>query len=96
MMTAELIREIASNAAEKAAEQVAEKVAEKAVRATLTALGIDIDKLHEEQKVWAFARTMQQGTQRGFLAIFTGFLTSTAALIAGSVWYVFFNKPPHP
>jgi hypothetical protein len=94
-MTPEQVREIASNAAESAAEKVAEKAAEKAVRATLIALGIDVDKLHEEQRVWAFARTMQQGTQRGVFALITGFATTAAATIAGSAWYVFFNKP-HP
>jgi hypothetical protein len=86
-MTPEQVRDIAENAADKAAE--------KAVRATLIALGVNPDKLHEEQQVWAFARTMQQGTKRGALALFTGFLTALATAIAGSVWLLFFNKP-HP
>lgn len=62
---------------------------------TLLTLGIDADKLHEEQKVWAFARTMQQGTQRGVYAMITGFFTTVSAAIAGGIWLVFFNKP-HP
>jgi hypothetical protein len=40
-MTPEQVRDIAENAADKAAE--------KAVRATLIALGVNPDKLHEEQ-----------------------------------------------
>jgi hypothetical protein len=73
------------------AENVADKAARVAVRETLTSLGVNVDKLHEEQQVWAFARTMQQGTRRGTLALFTGFLSALATLVAGSVWYVF-NK----
>ena len=83
MMTPEQVREIAESAADKAAE--------KTIRGVLTALGIDPDKLHQEQRVWAFARTMQQGTHRGALALFTGFLTALSTLIAGAIWYVF-NK----
>ena len=78
---------------EMIAENAATRAAEKAVNATLTALGIDVANMIKEQKVWAFARTMQQGTHRGALALFTGFLTSLATLIAGAVWYVFFNRP---
>ena len=87
-MTPEQILDIANSAAEHAAE----KAADKAVRSLLVALGINPDKLHEEQQVWAFARTMQQGTHRGTLALFTGFLTGLSTLIAGAVWYLFFNK----
>ena len=100
MLTTEQVREIAREAAEAAAEKVAEntaekaaeKAAKKAIRAVLTALGINPDKLHEEQRVWAFARTAQQGTQKGVIALFTGFLSTVATLIAGAIWYFFFNK----
>jgi hypothetical protein len=85
-ITPEQVREIAENAADKAAE--------KAVRAMLTALGVNPDKLHEEQQVWAFARTMQQGTKRGARALFTGFLTALATLIAGWLWLAFGNRHP--
>jgi hypothetical protein len=45
---------------------------------------------------WAFARTMQQGTRRGALSLFTGFLSALATLVAGGVWYLFFKQtPPH-
>src|ERR1035437_4083056 len=87
-MTPEQILELAKSAAEHAAD----KAADKAVRNLLTALGIDAENLHKEQRVWAFARTMQQGTHRGAVALFTGFLTGLATLIAGMVWYLFFNK----
>jgi hypothetical protein len=86
-MSPEQIEAIAENAANKAADR--------AVRATLIALGIDVDNLHKEQRVWAFARTMQQGSSRGAMALFTGFLSTLAAMIAGAIWYLFFNKP-HP
>jgi methionyl-tRNA synthetase len=100
MLTADQVREIAERAAEKAAEKVAEKAADraadKAVTAIMTALGVNINKLTEEQKVWAFARTMQQGTARGALAMVTGLITALTTLVAGAVWYLIFNKPPHP
>lgn len=83
-MTSDQVTAIAENAADKAAE--------KAVRGMLTALGVDVDNLHKEQKVWAFARTMQQGSARGAMALLTGFLTALATLVAGSVWYLFFSK----
>jgi len=83
-MSPDQVREIAENAADKAAE--------KAVNNMLRALGIDVDKIHEEQQVWAFARTMQQGTRRGALALFTGFLSTLATLIAGAIWYFFSNR----
>jgi hypothetical protein len=76
-MSPDQVREIAENAADKAAE--------KAVNNMLRALGIDMDKIHEEQQVWAFARTMQQGACRGALALFTGFLSTLATLIAGGL-----------
>jgi len=65
-MTPEQVREIAENSARIAATDAAEK----AVRATLIALGVDIDNLHREQQVRAFARTMQQGTRRGAIGYF--------------------------
>lgn len=100
MLTQEQVRVIAEKAAEVAAEKVAETAAEKAaekaadraIRATLTALGINPDKLHEEQQVWAFARTAQQGTARTVRAAMTGFFSTLATLIAGAIWYLFFNK----
>lgn len=87
-LTAEQVRAIA--------EQAAEKAAKEAVRETLTALGVNMDKLHEEQQVWAFARTMHQGTRRGAFALYTGFLSALATLIAGAIWYVFSSHhSPH-
>ncbi|WP_315792210.1 MULTISPECIES: hypothetical protein [unclassified Bradyrhizobium] len=77
------------------AKEIAEAAAEKAVRQLLTSLGIDPDKLMEERKVWAFARTMQQGTSKGVAAMITGFATAFATTVAGSIWLIFFNKP-HP
>jgi len=44
-MTPEQVREIAENSARIAATDAAEK----AVRATLIALGVDVDNLHQEQ-----------------------------------------------
>jgi hypothetical protein len=35
---------------------------------------------------------MQQGTRRGAIAMFTGFLSTLATLIAGAVWYFFSNR----
>ena len=87
-MTPEQVRDIAENSARIAATDAAEK----AVRATLIALGVDVDNLHREQQVWAFARTMQQGTRRGAIALFTGFLSTLATLIAGAIWYFFSNR----
>jgi hypothetical protein len=82
----------ALRAAEVAAHRAAEVAADRAIDRVLTALGIDPTKLHEEQRVWAFARTMQQGANKGVFALFTGFLTALSTLIAGAIWYVFFNK----
>lgn len=84
-MTPDQVREIAENAADKAAE--------KAVTKMLTALGIDVNNLPEEQQAWAFLRNMHQGTRRGARALFTGFLTALATSIAGTIWLIFFNKP---
>ena len=70
-------------------ERIAEAAAEKAVHRTLTSLGVNVDRLHEEQQVWAFARSMHQGTRRGALALFTGFLTALSGLIATALWYIF-------
>jgi hypothetical protein len=85
-MTPEQVREIAENAADKAAE--------KAVRATLMALGFDLDNLHEEQQTWAFVRTMHAGTRRGIRALFTGIITALATAIVGWLWLAFGNRHP--
>jgi len=82
-LTPDQIREIA----EVAAERVAEKAADKAVRATLSALGVNLNKMHEEQQVWAFARNMQQGSRLGARAIITALATS----FAGWIWLVFYK-----
>lgn len=86
-MTPDQVREIAEN--------VAEKAADKAVRATLTALGFDMDNLHEEQQVWAFVRTMHAGTRRGILALFTGIIGALATAVVGWLWLMFFGNR-HP
>ena len=87
-MTPEQVKWIAENAARVAAQE--------AINATLTALGVDVKDMAKEQQVWAFARTMQQGTRRGVRALSTGILTTLATLIAGWVWYFFFKQsPPH-
>lgn len=92
-MTPEEVSEIAENVA----KVVAAEAAEKAVRATLTALGVDVNKLHEEQQVWAFARTMQQGTHRGVRFMITSTIGAVVTLFVGWLWLFFFNKPPpHP
>jgi hypothetical protein len=99
MLTPEQVRDIAERTAERTVEAVAERAAEKAatkaVTEILTSLGVDINNMAKEQRVWAFARTMQQGTSRGIMALTTGFLSMVATLIAGAIWYFFFNKP-HP
>lgn len=80
-MTPELVKDIAENAARAAAKE--------AVREMLIALGINPERLPEEQQVWSFARTLHQGTRRGALALFTGFLSTLAALLATAIWYIF-------
>jgi hypothetical protein len=87
-MSTEQVREIAENAANAAAE--------KAVRDILTALGIDVQNLTKEQQVWAFARRMHDGTNRGIRAAFTGIIGAMATAFAGWIWLMFFNRPPHP
>ena len=82
-ITPEQVREIASEAAKEA------------VHDTLTALGIDMQNLHKEQQVWAFARRMHDGTNRGLRAAFTGAIGALATAIVGWLWLVFFSGK-HP
>ncbi|WP_024516870.1 hypothetical protein [Bradyrhizobium sp. Tv2a-2] len=92
-MTPEQVREIA----EDVARIVAAEAAKEAVKETLTALGVKVDNLPEEQQVWAFARTMQQGTHRGVRVLITSTLGAVVTLVVGWIWYAFFKQiPPHP
>ena len=61
--------------------------------AIMTALGFDLDKMHEEQQVWAFVRTMHQGTQRGVRALFTGTLTAFATVVVRWLWWMYGPRP---
>jgi hypothetical protein len=78
---------------ERAADRTAEKIREE-IRGVLTSLGFDMDNLHEEQQVIAFARKMYDGTKGSLKAIRNGALVSiTTALVGWAVW--FFTGRPH-
>jgi hypothetical protein len=55
-------------------------------------VGLDVNNLHKEQQVWAFARRMEQGTSRGIRAAFTGVIGALATAFVGWMWLVFFSK----
>ena len=80
-MTPEQVEQIAENASEKAAE--------KAVRNMLVAIGFDLENLHEEQQVWAWARTMHNSTRWGVRAIVTSLIGTIITAIAGWLWLAF-------
>lgn len=85
-MTPDQIEEVIERTASETARRVDEKM-----RTILSGLGfnMDPDKMHEEQQMVAFLRTMHQGTRRGVLALFTGIITALATVIVGGMVYLF-------
>jgi hypothetical protein len=87
-MTPAQIEEVIERTAERTAEKLREEM-----RGMFTALGfnMDPDKLHEEQQMVAFARTMHQGTRIGMKAAITAVAT---AAIGWIVWLLTNWKHP--
>jgi len=80
-LTREEVREIAESAADKAAEE--------AVRRMLIALGVNVENMHEEQQVWAFARQMHQGTRLGMRSLVRGSMAAIGTAAIGWIWWIF-------
>lgn len=95
-MNPEQIEELIERTAMRTAAKIREDVKDE-FRGILTGLGfnMDPDKMHEEQQMIAFARTMYTGTRRGVFALWTGVIGAAATVFVG--WLVwFFSGKPHP
>jgi hypothetical protein len=95
-MTPEQIEDVIERTASRTATRIREEVQED-FRAMLTGLGfnMDPDKMHEEQQMVAFARTMYTGTRRGVFAFWTGIIGAASTVFVGTIVW-FFTGRPHP
>jgi len=77
-MTSDQLEEIIERTAQRTAEKLREEM-----RSMFTALGfnMDPDKIHEEQQMVAFVRTMHKGTQYGIRTIFAAVLTAAVGWV---------------
>ena len=77
-MTPEQIEDVIERTAQRTAEKLRDEV-----RGMFTALGfnMDPDKVHEEQQMVAFVRTMHRGTQYGIRTIFAAILTAAVGWV---------------
>jgi hypothetical protein len=86
-MTPDQIEEVIERTANRTAQKLHQEFHD-----MLAALGfnMDPDKLHEEQQMIAFVRTMHQGTRTGMRAIIAAMGT---AFVGWAVWL--FTTKPH-